>query len=69
MQNYNDSLADWNDKCERAVSSFGSYGVHKVVPVMHILHQITKYFMISTWGHREAKVKIHDSEISRRNAC
>ena len=59
IHNYNVSSVDWNNKCERAVSGFGSYGVHKVVPVM--LHQITKYFMISAWGHREDKVKIYHS--------
>ena len=61
MHNYNASLVHWHHTLGCQCSSFGTYDVHKVVPVRVLIAEKLNYFMTSLWGKNEVDVKFEDS--------
>ena len=49
------------DICGCQCSSFGTYAVHKVVPVRLLISEKLNYYMTSLRGKNEVKVKFENS--------
>ena len=61
MHNYNASLVHWHHTLGCQCSSFGTYDVHKVVPVRLLIAEKLNYFMTSLRGKYEVEVKFENS--------
>ena len=61
MHNYNATLVHWHQTLGRQCSSFGTYDVHKVVPVKVLIAEKLNYFMTSLRGKNEVEVKFENS--------
>ena len=61
MHNYNATLVHWHHTLGCQCSSFGTYAVHKVVPVRVLIAEKLNYFMISLRGKTEVQVKFENS--------
>ena len=61
MHNYNATLVHWHETLECQCSSFGTYDVHKVVPVKVLIAEKLNYFMTSLRGKNEVEVKFEKS--------
>ena len=61
MHNYNASLVHWHHTLGCQCSSFGTYDVHKVVPVRLLIAEKLNYFMTSLRGKNEVEVKFENS--------
>ena len=61
MHNYNATLVHWHHTLGCKCSSFGTYAVHKVVPVRLLIAEKLNYFMISLRGKNEVEVKFENS--------
>ena len=61
MHNYNATLVHWHHTLGCQCSSFGTYDVHKVVPVRLLIAEKLNYFMTSLWGKNEVEVKFENS--------
>ena len=57
MHNYNATLVHWHHTLGCQCSSFGTYAVHKVVPVTVLISDKFYYFMNTLWGKNEVEVK------------
>ena len=60
MHNYNATLVHWYI-CGCQCSSFGTYAVHKVVPIRLLISEKLNYFMNSLWNKNEVEVKLENS--------
>ena len=60
MHNYNVTIVHWHHTFGCRCSSFGSYAVHKVVPIRLLISEKCNYFMNSLRGKNEVKVKIEN---------
>ena len=61
MHNYNATLVHWHHTLGCQCSSFGTYDVHKVVPVRLLIAEKLNYFMTSLRGKNEVNVKFENS--------
>ena len=61
MHNYNATLVHWHETLGCQCSSFGTYDVHKVVPVKVLIAEKLNYFMTSLRGKNEVEVKFENS--------
>ena len=61
MHNYNATLVHWHHTLGCQCSSFGTYDVHKVVPVRLLIAEKLNYFMTSLRGKNEFEVKFENS--------
>ena len=61
MHNYNATLVHWHHTLGCQCSSFGTYDVHKVVPVKVLIAEKFNYFMTSLRGKNEVEVKFENS--------
>ena len=61
MHNYNATLVQWHHTLGCQCSSFGTYDVHKVVPVKVLIAEKLNYFMTSLRGKNEVEVKFENS--------
>ena len=61
MHNYNATLVHWHHTLGCQCSSFGTYDVHKVVPVRLLIAEKLNYFMTSLRGKNEVEVKFENS--------
>ena len=61
MHNYNATLVHWHHTLGCQCSSFGTYDVHKVVPVRILIAEKLNYFMTSLRGKNEVEVKFENS--------
>ena len=61
MHNYNATLVHWHQTLGCQCSSFGTYDVHKVVPVKVLFAEKLNYFMTSLRGKNEVEVKFENS--------
>ena len=61
MHNYNVALVHCHQTLGCQCSSFGTYSVHKVVPIRVLIAEKLNYFMTSLRGKNEAQVKFEDS--------
>ena len=61
MHNYNATLVHWHQTLGCQCSSFGTYDVHKVVPVRLLIAEKLNYFMTSLRGKNKVKVKFENS--------
>ena len=61
MHNYNATLVHWHQTLGCQCSSFGTYDVHKVVPVKVLIAEKLNYFMTSLRGKNEVEVKFENS--------
>ena len=61
MHNYNATLVHWHHTLGCPCSSFGTYDVHKVIPVRLLIAEKLNYFMTSLRGKYEVEVKFENS--------
>ena len=61
MHNYNSTLVHWHHTLGCQCSSFGTYAIHKVVPIRVLIAEKLNYFMTSLWGKNEVEVKFENS--------
>ena len=61
MHNYNVTLVHWHHTLGCQCSSFGTYAVHKVVPIRLLISEKLNYFMTSQQGKNEVEVKFENS--------
>ena len=61
MRNYNATRVHWHHILGCQCSSFGTYDVHKVVPVRVLIAKKWNYCMTSLWGKNEVEVKFVNS--------
>ena len=61
MHNYNATLVHWHHTLGCQCSSFGTYDVHKVVPVRILIAEKLNYFTTSLRGKNKVKVKFENS--------
>ena len=61
MHNYNATLVHWHHTLGCQCSSFGTYDVHKVVPVKVLIAEKLNYFMTSLRGKNKVEVKFENS--------
>ena len=61
MHNYNATLVHWHHTLGCQCSSFGTYDVHKVVPVRLLIAEKLNYFTTSPWGKNKVEVKFENS--------
>ena len=55
------TLVHWHHTLGCQCSSFGTYDVHKVVPVRLLIAEKLNYYMTSLWGKNEVEVKFENS--------
>ena len=60
MHNYNATLVHWHI-CGCQCSSFGTYAVHKMVPIRLLISEKLNYFMTSLRNKNEVEVKFENS--------
>ena len=61
MHNYNATLVHWHHTLGCQCSSFGTYDVHKVVPIRLLIAEKLNYFTTSLWGKNKVEVKFENS--------
>ena len=61
MHNYNATLVHWHQTLGCQCSSFGTYDVHKVVPVKVLIAEKLNYFMTLLRGKNKVEVKFENS--------
>ena len=61
MHNYNVTLVHWHHTLGCQCSSFGTYAVHKVVPIRLLISEKLNYFMSSLRSKNEVEVKFENS--------
>ena len=61
MHNYNATLVHWHHTLGCQCSSFGTYDVHKVLPVRLLIAEKLNYFTTSPWGKNKVEVKFENS--------
>ena len=61
MHNYNVTLVHLHHTLGFQCSSFGTYAVHKVVPVRILITEKCNYFINSLRGKNEVEVKFENS--------
>ena len=61
MHNCNATLVHWHHTLGCQCSSFGTYAVHKVVPIRVLIAEKMNYFMTSLRGKNEVEVKFENS--------
>ena len=61
MHNYNATLVHWHQTLGCQCSSFGTYDVHKVVPIRLLIAEKFNYFTTSLRGKNKVEVKFENS--------
>ena len=61
MHNYNATLVHWHHTLGCQCSSFGTYDVHKVVPIRLLIAEKLNYFTTSLRGKNKVEVKFENS--------